>query len=290
MQAQQYFYASNTRRSSPGGLGSLIDRFSDDLLELGYAPRSIEKHVQSIAHFGEWIQISDIVVNDIDNDVIARFGSHRCRCPSRRIRKSVSARDVGRIVRFFEFLRQQGILVVRPENGAVSENEPVRLFGDWSVTCRGLSPASVDSFKRAVNILLPLLGDDPGAYDVTTVHQAIYTIAKDCGMSKTKSLCTALRSYLKYLATSGLCQSVLVDAVPTVPYWRLSSLPRYITPVELQKVTNVWVGRDCRSVRNRAVILLLARLGLRARDIVTLTIDDIDWCAATLHVIGKESR
>jgi site-specific recombinase XerD len=99
-----------------------------------------------------------------------------------------------------------------------------------------------------------------------------------------------LRSYLRYLAASGLCQPGLVDAVPTVPHWRLSSLPRYITSTDLERVTSVWVGPDCRSLRNRAVILLLARLGLRARDIVTLSVSDIDWCEATLHVTGKSRR
>lgn len=290
MQTHPYFYASKPRRSNPGHLSPLIDCFVFELQGSGYAIRSIDKHVQSVAHFGEWLQIGDIEIDAIDDDVIFRFGLHSCDCPSRKVHKPVSARELGRIVRFIEFLRQQRILVLSPEAKTSDDCESVRMFGSWLATSRGLSPVSVDSYKRAVATLLPLLGDDPGAYDVATVRRVVQTVAKDCGLCKTKSLCTALRSYLRYLAGSGLCQSVLVDAVPTVPHWRLSSLPRYITPAELQRVTRVWIGPDCRSLRNRAVILLLARLGLRARDIVTLRIDDIDWCEAALHVTGKTRR
>jgi len=288
MSGQPYFYASKSRRSNPGPLGPLIDRFTGELLELGFSAQSIENHVCSVAHFGEWIQNNGILINEIDNDVVSHFGLHCCSCPSRRVHKPVSGRDMGRIVQFVEFLRQQRVLVPSPEPETAAES--VQMFGNWLAIVRGLSVATVYSYKRAVITLLPLLGEDSRAYDVARVRQVVHTVARDCGIARTKSLCTALRSYLRYLATSDLCQSALVDAVPTVPHWRLSSLPRYITPADLERVTGVWVDTDCRSLRNRAVILLLARLGLRARDIVTLRINDIDWCEATLHVTGKSHR
>lgn len=290
MQARQYFYASKTRRSDPGDLGPFTDCFSDELLEVGYSARSIEKHVHSIAHFGEWVQVKGIAVADIDDDVTAAFGKHRCTCPSRRVRKPIADRDIGRIGRFLESLRRQGVLPAIAETEVESASGSVQAFGDWLRNCRGLSPASVDSLERAVAKLLPLLGDEPECYDVATVRRVIHTVAKECGKSETKALCNALRSYLKFLAASGACIAALVDAVPTVPHWRLSSLPRYITAAEMERVVNVWIGSEHRSLRNRAILLLLARLGLRARDIVALRIGDIDWGAATLNVCGKSRR
>lgn len=290
MQTRQYCYASKARESNPGDLGPFIDGFANEILELGYSSRSIEKHVHSIAHFGEWIQIRNVVAEDIDDDVIACFGRHRCACPSRRVRKPISGRDIGRIHRFVESLRQRGVLCTPAEAEVDSDTESVRAFGNWLCNCRGLSPASVYSLKRAVTKLLPLLGGDPGDYDVVTVRQVIHTVAKECGKSEAKALCNALRSYLKFLTASGLCTPLLVDAVPTVAHWRLSSLPRYITAGELERVIDMWGGSDNRSLRNRAIVLLLARLGLRARDIVTLRIDDIDWHEATLQVLGKSRR
>ena len=73
MQTRQYFYASKARGSDPGDLGPFIDSFSDELLEQGYSARSIEKHVHSIAHFGEWVKINGIAVEDIDVDVTPTF-------------------------------------------------------------------------------------------------------------------------------------------------------------------------------------------------------------------------
>ncbi len=290
MQTRQYFYASKARGSNPGDLSPFIDGFANELLEQGYSTRSIEKHVHSIAHFGEWVQIKNMVVEDIGDDAIAGFSKHRCTCPSRRVRQPISDRDMGRIDRFVESLRRQGVLPTLTETEVDSDTDSVRAFGDWLCHCRGLSPASVYSLKRAITKLLPLLGDDPERYDVATVRQVIHTVAQDCGKSEAKALCNALRSYLKFLAASGLCASVLVDAVPTIPHWRLSSLPRYLTTPEVESALDAWVGSDHRSLRNRAILLLLARLGLRARDIVTLRIDDIDWHEATLHVLGKSRR
>lgn len=290
MQTRPYFYALKARRTNPGDLGPFIDSFAHELLELGYATQSIEKHVHSIAHFGEWIQIKPIVFSDIDDDVIACFATHRCICPSRSVRKPISDREIGRIHRFVESLRRQAVLPALTETAVESDAESVRAFGDWLCHCRGLSAASVYSLKRAITKLLPFLGNDPRDYDVATVRHVIHTVATTCGKSEAKALCNALRSYLRFLAASGLCASVLVDAVPTIPHWRLASLPRYITATDMERVINVWVDSDHRSVRNRAIILLLARLGLRARDIVTLCINDIDWHEATVHVLGKSRR
>lgn len=235
---------TKARVSNPGDLGPFIDCFAGELSEEGYSTRSIEKHVQSVAHFGEWVQIMDSVVEGIDNNVIARFESHRCICPSRRVRKSISGRDTGRLRRFVESLRRQGVLPALTESEVDSDAESLREFGDWLCDCRGLSPASVLSLKRAVTKLLPLLSDDPEHYDVTTVRQVIHAVANKCGKSKTKTLCNALRSYLRFLAASGRCKPELVDAVPTVPHWRLSSLPRYITATEVERAINVWAGSD----------------------------------------------
>ena len=236
------------------------------------------------------MDINDISLTDIDQDAVTQYSKHCCSCPSRRGRHPVSSRELGRVRRFIRLLRKQHVLPAESPIAVCVEHTLLEEYACWLTQYRGLSSSTVRTLKRAIAKLLPLMDGDPEHYDVATVRQAIHTAAKQCTESHAKSLCNALRSYLRFLAASGRCLPTLAEAVPTVPHWRLSSMPRYICPEDLAKVVAVWEGSDHRSRRNRAIILLLARLGLRARDIVTLRIDDIHWEAATLLVKGKTGR
>ena len=100
----------------------------------------------------------------------------------------------------------------------------------------------------------------------------------------------ALRGYLRFLGALGLCRAGLEQAVPTIPQWRLSALPRYIGVAEVERLIATCDLTTPAGVRDRAILLLLARLGLRAGDILALRLDDIDWQQATLTVRGKGRR
>jgi len=96
--------------------------------------------------------------------------------------------------------------------------------------------------------------------------------------------------FLRFLIAEGQCATGLEAAIPVVPQWRLSSLPRYLLSEDVERVIascnlDTSVGR-----RDRAVLLLLARMGLRAGDIVQLRLGDIDWKEATVRVCGKGRR
>ena len=96
--------------------------------------------------------------------------------------------------------------------------------------------------------------------------------------------------FLRYLIAQGKCPAVLEAAIPRVAHWRLSSLPRYLRSEDIERIIascncTTAVGR-----RNRAILLLLARLALRAGDIAQLDLKDIDWEQAWIHVSGKSRR
>jgi integrase len=78
--------------------------------------------------------------------------------------------------------------------------------------------------------------------------------------------------------------------VPTVPEWKLSALPRYLETDDVERViTSCDLSKPC-GIRDRAILLLLARLGLRAGDITAMRLDDLDWHAGTVRVRGKGRR
>ena len=143
---------------------------------------------------------------------------------------------------------------------------------------------------RALNQILPNLGYDVHLYCAQQIRSEVARYAKQNGTANTKRLTTALSAYLKYLITKDLCSYSLLAAIPTVAHWPLASLPRYIPTEDIQRLILSCDTDQPLGMRDHAVLLLLARLGLRASDIVNLRMSDIDWHRATFRVRGKARK
>jgi integrase/recombinase XerD len=155
---------------------------------------------------------------------------------------------------------------------------------------RGISERTVDRHGRMVMRLLPGLGDDPATYDAGLVRRVILVEAQKSSRPYVKTMTTALRGYLRFLAARGICRQWLDRAVPTVPQWRLSALPRYLPAPDVERVIASCDQTKGHGIRDKAILLLLARLGLRAGDILDMRLDDVAWGEGTLRVRGKGRR
>jgi site-specific recombinase XerD len=109
--------------------------------------------------------------------------------------------------------------------------------------------------------LLPVLGKKPRSYNAHLIRMAIVTETKRASVTYVKTMTTALRGYLRFLGAQGLCRPGLDHAVPTVPQWRLSALPRYIPASDVERLIATCDATTPVGIRNRAILLLLARLG-----------------------------
>jgi site-specific recombinase XerD len=96
--------------------------------------------------------------------------------------------------------------------------------------------------------------------------------------------------FLRFLVAEGRCPAGLLGAIPTLPHWRLTSLPRYLPPDDVERLIASCDLSSPTGKRDRAILLLLARLGLRAGDIVQMRLQDIDWKNAWIQVSGKGRR
>jgi len=96
--------------------------------------------------------------------------------------------------------------------------------------------------------------------------------------------------FLRFLIAEGFCPAGLLGAIPIVAQWRLATLPRYLPPEDVERVISSCDVSSRVGCRDRAILLLLARLGLRAGDIVQMSLKDVDWKNAWLHVSGKNRR
>jgi site-specific recombinase XerD len=103
-------------------------------------------------------------------------------------------------------------------------------------------------------------------------------------------MCWTLRAFTRYLQYQGYVAIDLASSVPSVKRWRLTSLPTYLLPKQVQQILDRCERDSPMGLRDYAILLLLARLGLRANEIAMLTLDDIDWQSGQLIARGKGRR
>jgi integrase/recombinase XerD len=267
-------------------VGNYLDDFAQRLQFSGYKQRPAQLTLRAAAHFGYWLLEHAVPIACADDELIDTFACHLsiCECShgfqGRDNYHAVGAR------RFLNYLRTIGIvppLIIAPVPVA-----PLAIrFRDWMRQHRGVSEGTLANYLPLVEECLAALGDDTSTYDARQVQDYILAVAHRHGEGRTRSTVNAVRMFLRFLATYGYCSPDLVAAVPGIARWRLASLPRYIGAADVERLIATCNPGLAAGARDRAIILLLARLGLRAGDVRDLLLSDIDWLQGRLRVMGK---
>ena len=160
-------------------------------------------------------------------------------------------------------------------------------FKVWLCKHRGASDSTIKLYARDAAHLMATLGDDPEKWEPAAIRSFFLDRASHCGNGTVEKLTTSLRAFLRYLAVRGRCQAGLADVVPGYARWRLADLPRSLAAEQVNRLIAACDGEVVERRRDRAILLLLARLGLRAGDVAQLRLDDIEWKTASLRVSGK---
>jgi integrase/recombinase XerD len=271
-------------------LAPWVAEFTRYLFERGHTALTVRSYERLARHLAHWLALTKVAVADIDETVIGRFARHRCHCFGWRRETHVSGRYVKRVRRVVEYLAERGIVRQEAESAAPVLDRRVVQFQDWLRHHRGITEKTIDRHGRMVMRLLPALGNRPRGWDAHLIREVIIAETKRASRAQVKSMSMALRGYLRFLSANGFCRAGLEHAVPTIPQWRLSTLPRYIDAAKVERLIATCDLRTSAGLRDRAILLLLARLGLRAGDIVSLRLNDLDWQQATLSVRGKGRR
>ncbi|MCP3420141.1 site-specific integrase [Bradyrhizobium brasilense] len=272
----------------PGPLSPWIDQFSADLAAQRYTSLTIGNYTDAARHFVVWLGSAGIPIDLIDDDVVRRFAEHRCRCPGGRQWLRVSPKYSRRAGRFVVFL--QRVRVARPPLKVASPYPLLDDYQSWLRVHRGLSERTIARHLRQLHKLLPELGMATVDYDAARIRNVVREWRERTGPADLRTITSALRSYLRFLAGAGLCRPNLDHAVPPVLQWRLSSLPRYLAAADVERVIESCDQLTRGRLRDRAILLLLARLGLRAGDVAGLRLSDIDWTSGMLRLSGKARR
>ena len=278
------------QRMDAGEFAPWVAEFTRRLRQLGYTSLTVKSYDDAARHLAHWLLKTKVAVADIEEAVIDRFARHRCQCPGCRSEKHVSGKYVRRVRRFIVFLSEGGLARLKAKRAAPVLDRRVAEFQEWLRRHRGITERTIDRHGRMVMRLLPALGPRPQNWDAHLVREVIVAETKRTSGAYVKTMAMALRGYLRFLGAHGLCRAGLEHAVPTIPGWRLSTLPRYIDVSQVEQLIATCDLTTPTGLRDRAILLLLARLGLRAGDIVSLHLNDLDWRQATLSVRGKGRR
>src|SRR5664279_4056101 len=274
---------------NPGSAAPYLEAFAAQMALVGHTSWTISFYLGSAIHFGGWLEAKGLDFADIDEETIKAFGAHRCECPGRRHGKYVSRACTARVQRFSDLLSQHGAIRAILDSTAKAPS-PLSPLRDWLLQHRGLAMPTVERHERLITRMLPALGADAGEYNAASVRRVILNQIRGCRPAHAKTFVGALRIYLRFLATSGACQPGLDHSLPTVAEWKLSSLPRYLNAHQVARLLDSSCKDGPQGWRDRAIVLLLLRLGLRAGDIASMRPTDIDWQEATLLVRGKGRR
>lgn len=271
-------------------VGPYLDGFTDSLAGLGFCVEAIRKCTRMAVHIGDWADRRGLSLASWDDDIIEGFRRHLLRCKCKR-NKGVFNFAGGATRRLLIHLREKQVVApakpVPPKHsfGSISGQ-----FADWMLRHRGVTRSTAHLYQSSLRPFLAELGEDPAEYTTEDIRSFVIEQLGRRGRGRTRSTVKAIRGFLRFLVAQGQVHSGFEHCVPTVPQWRLSSLPRYLEARDVERVVNSCDLTTSHGLRDHAILLLLARLALRAGDVVGLKLDDVDWRRGTLRVRGKGRR
>lgn len=280
---QERYYASP--------VGPHLDPFTDWLEERGYQPDRLRRLLHGLQHFSLWAKETGLTSQELNAKALEAFRRdlelQQClRYPNGNHRHLfVGARH------FVTFLETTGRLSPFDLSAPASSDPKLFVeFCDWMETHRGTTRATLNTYRLALIETLQTLGDQPAQYDARTLRAFILDHARRHGAGRAKTLVKAVRMFLRFLIATGRCTPGLDHAIPTIAQWRRASLPKYLPSESVEQVLANCDLTTLMGKRDRAILLLLARLGLRASEVAALQFRDLDWEAGTLQVSGKTRR
>ncbi|HKE86480.1 MAG TPA: tyrosine-type recombinase/integrase [Vicinamibacterales bacterium] len=286
-------------RLRSGPLGSWVDPFVDALAQAGYTAGMRRRYVHAAGVFSTWLSRHRIAVADVDEHVVARFVSGRSRWhPPSRPRGRLNELVTG-VRGFATFLWAQG--VANRQSRVARETDIDRWIGAFIThltRVRGAASGTRRIYERYARGLLQACWPDArvdwSAVTAERVASFVRTQVDTLSRTSSRAPVTAVRSFVRFLVSSGVVRVGLEGAVPTVRQWKFGTLPRALTTADVQRILQTVEATTPDGARDYAILLLLSRLGLRAGEVAALCVRDIDWREGSVQIrpgkTGRERR
>ena len=271
-----------------GPLAVLADGFRAELDRLGYRPSSWEFKLAEVARLSAWLERQGLGASDICSARLEEFLADLA-ARSKRAPTAVAMRPV------LGWLRDQGLCGDDPPPAPGRLDELMERYRHWMVTDRQLASRTITRYEQGARLFLDGRAQQGGVGVEGLDEQAVtaFLLAEASRGLSAKSLqgrVAELRSLLRFLYLEALIATPLGQGVPPVPGWKDTGVPRRLAVTEVQALLDSCDRATPRGKRDLAILLLLARMGLRASEVAGLGLDDLDWRAGELVVHGKGGR
>jgi integrase/recombinase XerD len=282
-----YFRSDAIRqRLRVGPLSSYLDTFAQHLSEQRYAFDTGRAKLRSVSRLSQWMDRRGLQAHDLNEQVLKRFLADRRR--QGRLRRT----DRQAVGSFLEYLRQTGVLEPSLPRCGDDRYRPLeRDFERYLLHERGLAAATIGNYLWVTRTFLTTHFNkemvDPQQLRPFDVIRFVQRIAQSQPPSSAKFTITGLRAFLRFLYVYGRTATDLTSSVPTIPHWKVTVIPKTLKVHEIESLLRSCDQTTRVGKRDYAVLCLLARLGLRAGEVVAIILDDIDWRAGELTVRGK---
>lgn len=280
---------SGTPRRKPGRMGGHIEPFRERLLAAGYTPGTVRGLLMVMGQLGRWMQANladDAPLVDEHIEVFVRSLLSR---PGQRVPRLRSTDPL------LAYLHDAGVL----EPILVEPLTPVEMvvagFRSWMIVERGLAAGTVLRYETTARRFLSerhVIAGDGFITDLAAVDVTGFLVV-ECGRvsaGSAKGRVAELRALLRYLFLNGLTSRSLAVAIPPVAGWHGTTIPKTINAGKVNELIDSCDLSTAIGVRDAAVLLLVARLGLRSVEVINLELGDIDWRAGEIVLRGKARR
>ncbi|EWS53494.1 Tyrosine recombinase XerD [Methylibium sp. T29] len=274
-------------------LAPFIPAYVRRLLERRYAHGTVHAYVCSVVHFARWTCRRRIRAQDLDDEVVRHFLDEHlpsCNCPPpvQRVRHQVRAA----LRQLLTTLVDAGALVRSDRPDPIKDQ--LERFDAHMLHAMGLAESTR---IRRLSVVRSLLEFCATAGSEVTVVPSADTLRRFIAQELSRispgsggSMASALRCYLRHRALEGPRVAHLLPLIASPAHWRLAPLPQTLSNSDVTRLLNAFPPELPSHRRGYAMVRCLVDLGLRAREVVSLELDDIDWEAGTLRIGKGKSR
>lgn len=268
---------SGIARLRCGPLGTYLDDLATTLHQHRYAPDSIRGYIRTSDQFGRWLSQQGYAIAEMDETLVKCYVGGLQRPPAGRWPKA--AEGLSHLLRF---LRQHAILPPRPSPPppTAADQWLIRYALYLEQVCGAASSTRTGYLRIAKRFLTTCFGAGPVEWSALQAQDIATFVRQEAATTHgggRKMPGVAVRALLRFLVFCGELRPGLEAAVPTPRQWTHATLPQRLTAEEVERVLATHTGGTPKDRRNHAILMLLARLGLRAHEVASLRLEDLDW-------------
>jgi site-specific recombinase XerD len=289
MNASDYLQRSTLyRKLIRGSYGEFARVYAAKLSDEGFGRQCTWRSLSLFRDLMDWHACNGHGRHDLSEVHVERFLDHRSK------HWSIDSGDRSALRRLLSALRQEGLIPAALPIERTEHELIVDVFAAYLTNERGLAASTVESHKllshRFLQEVCPAGADGFAALTPRSSSVISSDMLFDGSADSGKAMCGVVRAFLRYLHLKGFIAVALADCVPSIHRWRLAGLPTFLPPQKVQQVLDACDQTTAMGLRDYAVLMVLAKLGLRAGEVVALSLDDIDWRSGKILVHGKGRR